>query len=146
MLTGPVYARPDVLATGAGRVASAEWSRLAAEGVRRGGGGCVGGHVYGIELRPDVMEKKAFAEKNADRREDKPCVYVGQTARTPEERFAQHLAGIRSSRIVKVYGVRLRPRPRTLMFARFESRAESERAETKLAEKLRRRGYAVWSN
>ena len=101
--------------------------------------------VYVIELRPEVMEKKAFAGKNAERREDKPCVYVGQTARTPEERFAQHLAGIRSSRIVREYGVRLRPR----LYANvgpFETRADSERAETRLAEKLRRRGFAVWSN
>jgi hypothetical protein len=82
--------------------------------------------VYVIELRPDVLEKKVFAGKNADRREDKPCLYVGQTARTPEERFAQHLAGVRSSRIVKEYGVRLRPR----LYANvgpFETRAEAER-------------------
>ena len=101
--------------------------------------------VYVIELRPEAMGKKTFAAKNADRREDKPCLYVGQTARTPEERFAQHLAGTKSSRIVKEYGVRLRPR----LYANvgpFETRAESERAETKLAEKLRRRGFAVWSN
>ena len=101
--------------------------------------------VYVIELRPEVLEKKAFAGKNAERREDKPCVYVGQTAKTPEERFAQHLHGVRSSRIVREYGVRLRPR----LYANvgpFETRAESERAETKLAEKLRRRGFAVWSN
>jgi len=98
--------------------------------------------VYVIELRSDVLEKKAFAVKNAERREDKPCVYVGQTARTPEERFAQHLDGIRSSRIVREHGVRLRPR----LYANvgpFESRADAERAETNLAEKLRRRGYAV---
>ena len=101
--------------------------------------------VYVIELRPDVMEKKAFAGKNADRREDKPCLYVGQTAKTPEERFAQHQSGVRSSRIVREYGVRLRPR----LYANvgpFETRAESEQAEAKLAEKLRRRGFAVWSN
>lgn len=101
--------------------------------------------VYVIELRPEAMEKKAFAARNAERRKDKPCLYVGQTAKTPEERFAQHLAGVRSSRVVKEYGVRLRPR----LYANvgpFETRAESERAETRLAEKLRRRGFAVWSN
>ncbi|MBE0527607.1 MAG: ribose-5-phosphate isomerase, partial [Thermoleophilia bacterium] len=62
-----------------------------------------------------------------------------------EERFAQHLDGVRSSRIVREYGVRLRPK----LYANvgpFETRAESERAETKLAERLRSRGYAVWSN
>jgi hypothetical protein len=101
--------------------------------------------VHVIELRPEAMDRKAFAARNAERREDKPCLYVGQTARTPEERFAQHLAGVRSSRIVREYGVRLRPR----LYANvgpFATRAESERAEAKLAEKLRRRGFAVWSN
>lgn len=67
-------------------------------------------HLYVTELRPEVLEKKKVASKNAERREGKPCVYVGQTARTPEERFAQHLAGVRSSRIVREFGVRLRPR------------------------------------
>ena len=102
-------------------------------------------NVYVIELRRDVLEKKAFAGKNADRREDKPCLYVGQTAKTPEERFEQHLDGTKASRIVKEYGVRLRPR----LYANvgpFETRSEAERAETRLAEKLRRRGFAVWSN
>ncbi len=101
--------------------------------------------VYVIELRRDVLERGRFARKNPELRVDKPCVYVGQTAKTPEERFAQHLDGVRSSRIVREYGVRLRPK----LYANvgpFETRAESERAETKLAEKLRRRGYAVWSN
>ena len=101
--------------------------------------------VYVIELRREVLEKKKVAGRNEARRADKPCVYVGQTARTPEERFAQHLGGARSSRIVHEFGVRLRPR----LYANvgpFETRAESEEAETKLAEKLRRRGYAVWSN
>jgi hypothetical protein len=65
--------------------------------------------VYVIELRPEVMERKKVAGKNAERRVDKPCVYVGQTAGTPEERFAQHMGGVRSSRIVREYGVRLRP-------------------------------------
>jgi hypothetical protein len=101
--------------------------------------------VYVIELRPDVMDRKAFAGKNAERRADKPCVYVGQTAHTPEERFAQHLAGVKSSRIVREHGVRLRPRL-CANVGPFETRAESERAEMKLAEKLRRRGFAVWSN
>ena len=38
---------------------------------REGAVACSG---YVIELRPDVLEKKAFAGKNADRREDKPCL------------------------------------------------------------------------
>lgn len=88
-------------------------------------GGALAYCVYVIELRPEAMEKKAFAAKNSERREDKPCLYVGQTARTPEDRFAQHQNGIRSSRIVKEYGVRLRPR----LYAKvgpFETRAGVE--------------------
>jgi hypothetical protein len=101
--------------------------------------------VYVIELRPEVMERKKVAGKNAERRVDKPCVYVGQTAGTPEERFAQHMGGVRSSRIVREYGVRLRPK----LFKNvgpFATRAEAEEAEKRLAERLRRRGYVVWSN
>jgi len=100
--------------------------------------------VYVIELRPEVLGKKRVADENADRREDKPCVYVGQTARTPEERFAQHLAAKRSSRIVREYGVKLKPRLYRNV-GPFATRAESEAAEKRLAERLRRRGYAVWS-
>jgi hypothetical protein len=100
--------------------------------------------VYVIELRPDVMERKAFAGENDGRREDKPCVYVGQIARTPEERFAQHKAGKRSSRIVREFGVRLRPRLYR-NWGPYATRAEAEAAESRLAEKLRGRGYAVWS-
>ena len=40
----------------------------------------------------------------------KPAVYVGQSAKTPEERFEQHLRGERASRYVRDHGVRLRPR------------------------------------
>lgn len=100
--------------------------------------------VYVIELSPDVLGKKRVADENAGRRADKPCVYVGQTARTPEERFAQHKAGKRSSRIVREFGVRLRPRLYRNV-GPFATRAEAEAAETRLAERLRRRGYAVWS-
>ena len=46
---------------------------------------------------------------------------------------------------MREFGVRLRPR----LYANvgpFETRAEAERAEVALTERLRRRGYAVWSN
>jgi predicted GIY-YIG superfamily endonuclease len=100
--------------------------------------------VYVIELSPEVMGKKRVADENAGRREDKPCVYVGQTARTPEERFAQHKNGKRSSRFVREFGVQLKPRLYR-NWGPYATRAEAEAAETRLAEKLRRRGYAVWS-
>ena len=78
----------------------------------------------------------------------KPCalapLYVGQTAHTPEERFAQHKAGGRLS-AAKPYrfGVRLR---HDLMkgIGPFASRAEAERAEQAVAEALERRGHRVF--
>jgi len=73
--------------------------------------------VHVIELRREVLEKARFARKNAGPRGDKPCVYVGQTALAPEERFAQHLEGRKCNPFVREFGVR-----------------------------LRRRGYAVWIN
>jgi hypothetical protein len=56
--------------------------------------------VYVIEL-----------ERAAGRRRDPriPWVYVGSSARKPEERFEQHQRGYRSARLVKRFALRLRP-------------------------------------
>jgi hypothetical protein len=56
--------------------------------------------VYVIEL-----------DRSAGRRRDPriPWVYVGSSARSPEERFAQHRRGYKSARLVKRFALRLRP-------------------------------------
>jgi hypothetical protein len=56
--------------------------------------------VYVIEL-----------DRAAGRRRDPriPWVYVGASARTPERRFAQHRDGYRAARLVRRFGLRLRP-------------------------------------
>ena len=56
--------------------------------------------VYVIEL-----------DRAAGRRRDPriPWVYVGASARDPERRFAQHRDGYRSARLVRRFGLRLRP-------------------------------------
>ncbi len=56
--------------------------------------------VYVIEL-----------DRSAGRRRDPriPWVYVGSSARSPEERFDQHQRGYKSARIVKRHALRLRP-------------------------------------
>jgi predicted DNA-binding WGR domain protein len=70
-------------------------------------------------------------------------VYVGQSAKTPAERFAQHKAGgFLSSRIVAKHGRRLLP-ALYRNISPFVSRAAAERAEAALAGELRRRGYVV---
>lgn len=92
--------------------------------------------VYVIELDPKGAKDPG-----------KGFVYVGQTSRTPEERFEQHKKGKRNKRgplfspIVRRYGVRLRMdlAPDTVFF----SRASAEAAEKRWAEKLRAEGYRV---
>jgi len=60
----------------------------------------VANRVYVIELGPEAGQRR-------DPRI--PWVYVGSSARDPEIRFAQHLRGYRSGRLVKRFGLRLRP-------------------------------------
>jgi hypothetical protein len=76
------------------------------------------------------------------RGDGKAGYYVGMTGLSPEERFANHLAHIRSARIVKKYGVRLVPslyehlNPMTYR--------EAVRMEATLADSLRKRGFQVY--
>ena len=78
----------------------------------------------------------------------KPCalapLYVGQTAHTPEDRFAQHKAGGKlAAKKAHKFGVRLRY---DLMsgIGPFRSRSEAEKAEKIVAEALERRGHRVF--
>jgi hypothetical protein len=90
-------------------------------------------HVYVIELE-DAIGPRANSNY--------PQVYVGQTWLTPDERFAQHKAGLRASRHVKRYGKWLRRK----LYERYNPIATQEEAKAKeawLAEHLRRMGYTV---
>jgi hypothetical protein len=90
--------------------------------------------IYVIELaRTCLRTPSAFAP-----------LYIGQTAHTPEHRFAQHKAGGKlAARKPHRYGTRLRY---DLMkgIGPFSTRAEAERAETAVAEALKRRGHPVF--
>ena len=77
-----------------------------------------------------------------------PCalapLYVGQTAHTPERRFAQHLEGGRlAAPKAHKFGIKLR---HDLMhgLGPYASRAEAEEAERAVAEALTRRGHKVF--
>jgi hypothetical protein len=63
-------------------------------------------NVYVIELDKAILELQKFREANPDYDPTKPCVCVGMTARSPEERFQQHLSGYKAARFTKRYGVR----------------------------------------
>ncbi|HSK09783.1 MAG TPA: hypothetical protein VK911_09410 [Vicinamibacterales bacterium] len=68
--------------------------------------------------------------------------YVGMTGLTPEQRFANHKAGIRAARVVKRFGERLVPR----LYAHLNPMTYEEalEMEPRLAKELGEKGYQVF--
>jgi len=98
-------------------------------------------NVYVVLLDPAVSRLRRVRAENPGRDPQKPCVYVGMSGLTPEERFANHMAGIKDASIVKRYGIRLLPELYAYLNPMpFEAAAEMERD---LAEDLRQSGYTV---
>jgi len=89
--------------------------------------------IYVIELDPKAHPLG---------RRGRTCVYVGETAGTPEERFAKHLRGHRASRVVRKYGLRLRPD----LYRGFVcfTREQSRLLEARVAARLRVQGFVVF--
>ena len=106
--------------------------------------------VYVIELQKEFSLTRRAQERNPRQELDKPCVYVGSTVKTPEQRFKEHMEGARNkngpiySRIVHRYGIRLLPNEYE-KYNPIKTREEAEKKEKELTEKLRRKGYTVWS-
>ena len=100
--------------------------------------------VYVVELDREVLTQRKFTRENPGRDPAKPCLYVGSTCLTPEERFDAHMRGHKANPFVYRYGIRLRPD----FTARYPelSRDEAELTERELALELRRQGYGVWYN
>lgn len=99
-------------------------------------------NLYVVLLDPAVLKHRRFREANPNHVPGKPSVYVGRTGLSPEERFAKHKQGHKANSYVKRYGVRLLP----ALYRRFHDmpRSEADRMESRLADTLRRHGYAVW--
>ena len=68
--------------------------------------------------------------------------YVGMTGLTPQERFANHKAGIKSASVVRKHGVRLVP----VLYEHLNPMPyeKAVRMEVELAESLRKRGFRVF--
>ena len=89
--------------------------------------------VYVIELsRDSVKEPCALAP-----------LYVGQTAHTPEHRFAQHKAGGKLA-AVKAHRFGVRLRYDLMRIGPFHSRKDAEAAEKEVAQALITRGHRVF--
>lgn len=98
-------------------------------------------NVYVVLLDPLVSKIPELRHANPHRDPTKPCVYVGMTGLTPEERFANHKSGLKSASLVQRHGVRLLPE----LFEIFNPMPFDVAAamERELAEDLRRQGYTV---
>jgi hypothetical protein len=107
-------------------------------------------YVYVIELDKAFALTSKARKENPDANIDKPCIYVGSSSKKPEERFYEHMNGIRNkngplfSKIVHKHGIRLRPR----LYQKYNpmtNQSEALEKEKELTEKYRRRGYTAWS-
>ena len=100
-------------------------------------------NLYVITLDPEVLWIKEFRQQNIAYIQGMPCVYVGMTIHQPGDRFEQHMAGYRSSKYPRHYGVELALE----LIEGFDPRGlkDSER-EAALADWLRAQGFAVWQN
>lgn len=100
--------------------------------------------MYVIELDREVTKERKFLRENPRRDHAKPCVYVGSTCLSPEERFRRHMRGHKANPFVYRYGIRLRPD----LYAHYPglTREEAELSERELALHLRGQGYGVWYN
>jgi hypothetical protein len=98
--------------------------------------------VYVVELSRAVLYEHKFQKANVNYNPEMPCVYVGMTGLTPEERFAKHKAGIKANKYVEKYGVRLLPR----LYAAYNPMPYegAREMEVDLAISLREQGYGVW--
>jgi hypothetical protein len=98
-------------------------------------------NVYVVLLDPAVGKNRKVRAVNPKRNSKKPCVYVGMTGLSPEERFANHKAGIKSAWVVTRYGLRLLPE----LYAHLNPMPfdAAVQMEMDLAEDLRCEGYTV---
>jgi hypothetical protein len=97
-----------------------------------------------IWLDDDVLQNRKFREANPDHVDGMPCVYVGVSSLEPEERFEQHKRGYKACRFVKNYGEFLLPK----LFQKLNPIPSegAEDRERELAQRLRKKGYAVWQH
>ena len=98
-------------------------------------------NVYVVLLDAAAGRLRAVRAANPKRDPKKPCVYVGMSGLTPEERFANHKAGTKAASVVKRHGLRLLPELyEHLNPMPYEAAVQMEQD---LAEDLRRAGYTV---
>lgn len=98
-------------------------------------------NVYVVLLDPAAGKLRKVRAANPGRDPRKPCVYVGMTGLTPDERLENHKTGVKAASVVTRYGLRLVPE----LYAHLNPMPyeAAARMEVDLAEDLRRAGYTV---
>ncbi len=98
-------------------------------------------NVYVVLLDPAAGKLRSLRAANPSRDPEKPCVYVGMSGLPPEQRLANHKAGVKSASIVKRFGLRLMPE----LYAHLNPMpfAAAVQMEQDLAADLRQAGYTV---
>ena len=107
-------------------------------------------NVYVVELDRSVLSglcraSRKFIAANPLHDITMPCLYVGRTGLTPEERFSKHINGTQNGYgYVTKFGINLVPE----LYEHLNpmTHDDVEKMEVKLAAKLRKAGYAVWQN
>ena len=99
-------------------------------------------HVYVVELAIDVLREPRFLRANPDYLHRRPCVYVGMTGLSPDERFDKHKAGIKSNKFVRA--VRLAAAADAVRGVQPHALRGAQEMEVELAIALREEGYGVW--
>ena len=101
-------------------------------------------NVYVIRLDETVLKNRRFRAANPGYVNAKPCVYVGATGLSPEQRFANHKAGHKANWYAQTYGDALMPELFDHLNPMTSQRALA--TEIAVAEELRQEGFAVWQN
>ncbi len=98
--------------------------------------------VYVFELDPNVGRHPGVRKLNPEADPAKPVVYVGQTGKSPEERFEEHRTGIRSGKHYSPDDC-LHLLPDLYKGLNRMTELQSLRTERRLAYRLRNEGYTV---
>jgi hypothetical protein len=98
----------------------------------------------GRQAKSDVLHHRVYVVRLAHPRHPgvRDCYYVGMTGLLPQERFENHLAGVKAASVVRRYGVEL-------AYEWFDdippmTYAEAALCEPTLADELRDRGFVVF--
>ena len=100
-------------------------------------------YLYVIELDKAVGKLVKFRKPNPKFLLGNRCFYVGQSAKTPTQRFKQHKEGYKSNTYAKRFGLRLTPD----FYEKYNpipTRKDAEELEAYVALNLRKKGYGVW--